>query len=69
MKKLVFALILLFIATPSFAWVGTVVKISDGDTLWVETETQATKIRLLGLACYRPYVLLNNDLYSDKIFK
>lgn len=41
--------IILFIATPAFAWQGTVVKVSDGDTIWVETATEATKIRLYGI--------------------
>lgn len=49
MKKLVLILLLLFLATPAFAWVGTVVKVSDGDTIWVEAEAQNTKIRLYGI--------------------
>lgn len=49
MKKLILILALLLLASPVFAWTGTVVKVSDGDTIWVETEKQATKIRLYGI--------------------
>lgn len=49
MKKFVFILALLLLTSPATAWLGTVVKVSDGDTIWVETEKQATKIRLYGI--------------------
>lgn len=50
MIKITFALIaVLFLSLPAFAWTGTVAKVTDGDTIWVETETQATIIRLYGI--------------------
>lgn len=49
MRKIVLILALLLFVSPAFAWEGTVVKVSDGDTVWVEAETQASKIRLFGI--------------------
>lgn len=51
MRKLIIILILLFVATPAFAWMGTVVKVSDGDTIWVKdaTSDNIIKVRLYGI--------------------
>lgn len=47
--KIVIICIVLFISVPCFAWRGEVVKVADGDAIWVETETEVTKIRLYGI--------------------
>lgn len=50
MKKAVSILfMLLFLPLPAFAWEGKVVRVTDGDTIWVETADRATKIRLYGI--------------------